>query len=466
MSFSTSLAQIELLSNGLSQPSNANDTFAKSMLLQVERWKKSFIELDSADHDDCFDKVIAKLLTHLVSESHNPTVGTSYYLTNGTFGANFAGVQGLISGELVRKRKEFEQLAKIRASREQQDAEKIIAALSEVANLEAATISISKKLADADAHATKVVDLVGKAEASQASITELKNSIENLVLEARADSETLLIGANESVANLLSEAKASCDSILLEANKNAELISGEANEHQASCNKAASGAAEASKQANIDSAAITTLLARLEKHQADSEGAFKSAQDALISKTIELEEATQKLSKARADLNAQGLSNAFAIRAQKLTTYRHILDCVFISLTFVLALVVIGFRIHYGVKDMTWVEWATLISPLSLVIWLAWKVSSRSEIVGRLIEDYEFKTATALAFQGYKKEAAEANPSLLENLIERAITNFGVNPVRLMPRTKSTHNSAAEALVEKLGGIVKDFAEAAKAAKP
>lgn len=462
MSYTESLEKIATLSQALNQPTNESDSLAKSMLVQVERWKKSLTELDSADQDDCFDKIIAKLISDLITHASLP----SSHLMTGRLGINFAGVQGLISGDLVRKRKEFEQLAKFRASREQQDAEKIIAALSEVANLEKAANSISAKLTDVDAQAIKVLNLATKAESSQISITELKNSIENLVSETRSNSETLLEQARETVAGLISNVKESGESLLLAAKNDAKLISDELIEQKETSKKAASGASEASTQANIDSAEISTLLAQLEKHQAESESAFKSAQDALVSKTIELNEASKELSKARADLNAQGLSNAFADRAKKLTMYRLILDGVFILLTFVLASVVIGFRVHYGVKDMTWLEWATLISPLSLVIWLAWKVSSRSEIVGRLIEDYEFKTATALAFQGYKKEAAEANPSLLEDLIERAITNFGVNPVRLMPRAKSTHNSPAEALAEKLSGIVKDVAEAAKNAKP
>lgn len=73
--------------------------------------------------------------------------------------------------------------------------------------------------------------------------------------------------------------------------------------------------------------------------------------------------------------------------------------------------------------------------PLTLpFIWLAWFSALRFSQLGRLREDYAFKVATALALDGYRKQAAEVNPALAEKLLELAITNFGENPLRLLTK--------------------------------
>lgn len=79
--------------------------------------------------------------------------------------------------------------------------------------------------------------------------------------------------------------------------------------------------------------------------------------------------------------------------------------------------------------------------PLSLpFIWLAWFSALKFSQLGRLREDYQFKVATALALDGYRKQAAEVNSELAEKLLNLAITNFGENPLRLL--TKESANDA------------------------
>lgn len=86
--------------------------------------------------------------------------------------------------------------------------------------------------------------------------------------------------------------------------------------------------------------------------------------------------------------------------------------------------------------------------PLSLpIVWLAWFSALKFSQLGRLKEDYAFKVATALALDGYRKQAAEVNPELAEKLLDLAITNFGENPLRLL-----TKDSAKDA--HPLAGII------------
>lgn len=69
----------------------------------------------------------------------------------------------------------------------------------------------------------------------------------------------------------------------------------------------------------------------------------------------------------------------------------------------------------------------TLLFPL---IWLAWNNSKKLGHWHRVSEDYAFKYAAAMAFEGYKKNA-EDNDELKDLLLRTAITNMGENPTRL-----------------------------------
>jgi hypothetical protein len=69
-----------------------------------------------------------------------------------------------------------------------------------------------------------------------------------------------------------------------------------------------------------------------------------------------------------------------------------------------------------------------LIAPL---VWLAWFSALKYSQINKLKEDYAFKTATALALDGYR-EQADVDDVLDKKLLEIAITNFGENPLRLI----------------------------------
>lgn len=70
----------------------------------------------------------------------------------------------------------------------------------------------------------------------------------------------------------------------------------------------------------------------------------------------------------------------------------------------------------------------TLVSPL---IWLGWMAAKQYGYVVRIREDYSFKYASALAFEGYKKEALNVDPELLRSLLDVATSNMALNPLRI-----------------------------------
>ncbi len=70
----------------------------------------------------------------------------------------------------------------------------------------------------------------------------------------------------------------------------------------------------------------------------------------------------------------------------------------------------------------------TLVSPL---IWLGWMAAKQYGYIARIREDYSFKFASALAFEGYKKEASNVDPALLRDLLKVATNNMALNPLRI-----------------------------------
>lgn len=65
------------------------------------------------------------------------------------------------------------------------------------------------------------------------------------------------------------------------------------------------------------------------------------------------------------------------------------------------------------------------------IVWLTWFVARQYSHTLRLIEDYAFKEASALAFVGYKREMSE-DEEMIKLLRETAIKNFGSPPTRML----------------------------------
>jgi|GEM_PF-6705660 len=85
------------------------------------------------------------------------------------------------------------------------------------------------------------------------------------------------------------------------------------------------------------------------------------------------------------------------------------------------------------------------------IVWLAWFAARQYGFTVRLGEDYAFKAATAMAFEGYKREAAEAGPETQQNLLDTAIYNFGKDPLRIFDG-HANHASPAHEILGTLTG--------------
>ena len=177
-------------------------------------------------------------------------------------------------------------------------------------------------------------------------------------------------------------------------------------------------------------------------------GAVESAQSA--TKT-----AYESLNKALIDVRKQGLAGAFTERAVKVSRERLLWGVVFVVSIIFLAFLAIDFAVDlpaytYEAVVVALLRRAALAAP---GVWMGWYSAKQLGRLARVQEDYEYKAATALAFQSYKNEAVDiGKDELKEELLRQAIESFGDNPVRLYEHAKSEPASPLSDLLKRLEG--------------
>lgn len=205
--------------------------------------------------------------------------------------------------------------------------------------------------------------------------------------------------------------------------------------------------AEISQHAQDAIAAKATLQAineELQKTLTTSKSVLKSVQeqgeksDASI-KTGEglISQANQKLTKALADINRQALAGAFDAQAQKVNSERVIWVCLFLAA--IAWLLGVGWYLTKDLDPKAVFDYHNLFRALPFAapaIWLGWLSARQAGLLARIHQDYAYKAATAVAFEGYKKEAvASTDDALSRQLLETTIRNFGENPIRIYSKS-------------------------------
>ena len=202
------------------------------------------------------------------------------------------------------------------------------------------------------------------------------------------------------------------------------------------------------KQVDSSFQSISDGAAKVEDFALGVDDAKKEIADA----SRRLQEANLKIAKATADLNKQGLSDAFSDAVKKFIYERVLFGLGF--LIAVIGLICIGIKNTKAFETMGH-DWSALsgLAIAAPLVWFGWFCVRQMGLLTRLQQDYEYKKATALAFEAHKKEIVEADDAdsiLSKKLLETVIKNFGDNPVRVIQGSKSDHGHPLEELFSKL----------------
>ncbi|MDP9891217.1 hypothetical protein J2W32_000314 [Variovorax boronicumulans] len=114
------------------------------------------------------------------------------------------------------------------------------------------------------------------------------------------------------------------------------------------------------------------------------------------------------------------------------------------------------------------VKWQIQLTQALLsfpLIWAAWFGAKQFAYASRLQEDYEFKVASAMSYEGYKQEASELGDAMKLKLIESAISTYSENPLRIY-NIPSDPGTPLQEILESFSKIDKVVEAAAKWRKP
>lgn len=249
--------------------------------------------------------------------------------------------------------------------------------------------------------------LADKLVAQQATITEQADEITESLAEAQAAKTQATGDAAAIAAHLESVEQLAADAASAKTGYDETI--GEVNEALSAAQKALQTVEKSRKDADV----------RID------EGAKKIAA------------ATEKLDKAIADVNRQGLAGSYQKSAEKMGRERNWWLVAFgIALVYI-ALVASGaiekwLGVTTTTSDVYWVRLLHLLPLASPGIWLGWFAARSAGLTARIQQDYAYKVATAQAYEGHKKEVTQAsNEKLAAQLMEATIRNFGDNPIRL-----------------------------------
>lgn len=170
---------------------------------------------------------------------------------------------------------------------------------------------------------------------------------------------------------------------------------------------------------------------------------IEATQKTITTTDAEAKAALESVRQALKQVRDQGLAGAFQSRSRNLRNERFVWGSIFLAS--IILLVCLAIRFSVDLTELTYESLTVnLLRRLGLAapaVWLGWYAATQLGRVSRVQEDYDYKTASALAYQSYKEEiGALENDALLEKLADLAISNFGESPVRLYE--KGPHDDA------------------------
>jgi len=212
---------------------------------------------------------------------------------------------------------------------------------------------------------------------------------------------------------------------------------------------------EARESANENSAEISTLVSQGQKATQELKQSNQKLEE-ISNATTEQQSLNRKLGEeitnTLAAANRVGMAGSFHSRKRELRT-----SSIIWGLSFVVSICsILAISIWLILPYIQSVDTSLKLEDIGLkilivspLVWLAWMSAKQYGYVARIREDYSFKYATAMAFEGYKKHAQEINDKLLEQLMSQAIEAVGQNPIRLYSNG-GDHASPVHEVVDKV----------------
>jgi hypothetical protein len=195
---------------------------------------------------------------------------------------------------------------------------------------------------------------------------------------------------------------------------------------------------------------IKTLQATIENKEKN----FEELRTKLSQQLVKNEEFQEEIRKTIGDSNRSSMAGSFKSRSDELD--KPLQDS---ETALVLALILFGAAALFlvtsstGTQGINFTELSIKLPILTPFVWLAWVYTNKVGHLSRIKEDYSFKYAAAMAFEGYQRNCEEES-ELANRLLELSIENMGANPIRLYGKVQSGP-------IHEMIGKAKDIVESA-----
>ncbi|SNR77749.1 hypothetical protein SAMN04488503_1207 [Humidesulfovibrio mexicanus] len=139
---------------------------------------------------------------------------------------------------------------------------------------------------------------------------------------------------------------------------------------------------------------------------------------------------SQEINKLLEDANRAGMASSFLKRKKELQWQLYGWQFAFCAAIGGLLYVVKEYLL-VSLKSGASVELVGELAFVSPLVWLGWFAAKQHGYISRIQEDYAFKSAAAMAYEGHKSAARASDPALEGVLLEFSLYNLAQNPLRI-----------------------------------
>lgn len=195
---------------------------------------------------------------------------------------------------------------------------------------------------------------------------------------------------------------------------------------------------------------INSLASRAEQYTQS----VKKIEEELLSQKKKADDQLVEIREIVDDANRVGMAGSFKARKDELDKPVKWAEAFMnISLFVVTAVSFYIIIPEIGSSDVDYKSILIKLPILFPLYWIVWSSSRKFSYLTRIREDYAYKYATAMAFEGYNKHTDE-DSDLYTKLLSLSIDTFGSNPIRLY-NLKNVHSSPLQETLTTVKDLIK-----------
>lgn len=202
----------------------------------------------------------------------------------------------------------------------------------------------------------------------------------------------------------------------------------------------------------------TKLISNIEEKDVKLDEILKHHSSKLSLRETELQAQKEKINSILGDANRASMAQSFIERKRELSMpIENTAKWRNWGLILIALLIFIILCIEWTQDTFDYYRFFSRLPVVMPLIWLVWSNSQRNNHLTQIQEEYSYKAAIAMAFEGYQRKVSELEDIELEKLLlELSVRNLGDNPVKLFEKQMKSSPFEDSTLGKLLEKIMKD----------